>query len=228
MAIKTIRVLGELGEAERRELVLALRLMTASGSMRSALRNLGRLPRGDFTPPSEADRYYLLFAAIGAAGEAIKVIKKGARTGRFDRDLISTDPKLTAAWDRATAEPPPRDIKVALRARDKYWAHWDADVAAAFVAGLTGCESDPAMSESSGEGEHATTSFRWVRQSWFADLERELNLTTGDEAVNLVQGMMDVVRDTNDLAGTLASRIVRRTGLRTILDERGDDEAAER
>ena len=67
-----------------------------------------------------------------------------------------------------------------------------------------------------------------MRQSWFADLERELNLTTGDEAVNLVQGMMDVVRDTNDLAGTLASRIVRRTGLRTILDERGDDEAAER
>lgn len=76
MAIKTIRVLGELGEAERRELVLALRLMTASESMRSALRNLGRLPRGDFTPPSEADRYYLLFAAIGAAGETIV-------TGRF-------------------------------------------------------------------------------------------------------------------------------------------------
>lgn len=196
--------------------------MTASESMRSALRGLGRLPK-DRSPATEADRYYLLFAAIGAAGEAIKVIKRAASAGCVGRDLIASDSGLAATWDKVTMEPASRDIKVALRARDKYWAHWDDDIATAFVASLTGTATDPPMSESSGDGEHASTGFRWVRLAWFADLERQFRLTTGDEAVGLVQEMMDLVQSVNELAGTLASRIVRQAGLDAVFDASGDD-----
>ena len=63
------------------------------------------------------------------------------------------------------------------------------------------------------------TSFRWVRLAWFADLEREFGLVTGDEAVNLVQGMMDLVREVNELAGTLVLSVVRQAGLELVLEQ---------
>ena len=70
MTIKRIRLDGPVNEANRPALVLALRLMTAAESIRSALRGLSRLPKDD-SPATEADRYYHLFAAVGACGEAI-------------------------------------------------------------------------------------------------------------------------------------------------------------
>lgn len=218
MTIKRIRLDAPVNEAKRSAVVLALRLMTAVESMRSALRGLVRLPKDD-SPATEADRYYLLFAAVGACGEAIKFInKKSVSEGHITRALVEKDAGLAATLDRVTAEPSARDVKVAMRARDKYWAHWDDDVASRFIVGITGTSSDPAMVESSGDGAHAETAYRWVRLAWFADLEHQFGLTTGDEAVEMVQGMIGLVRQVNDLAGSLVVRVLKRAGLSTVFN----------
>ncbi len=217
MTIQTIRLSGPVNEAQRPALVLALRLMSAAESMRSALRGLSRLPKDD-SPATEADRYYLLFAAVGACGEAIKVIKSAVAEGGIVRATVEDDAKLAATWDRVTTEPAARDVKVAMRARDKYWAHWDDDVASRFIAGISGTPADPPMVESSGDGANAETSYRWVRLAWFADVEHQFSLTTGDEAVEMVQGMMDLVRLVSDLAGSLVVRILKRAGLIAVFD----------
>lgn len=214
MSATPIFLRGAVTDSNRSSLVLALRLMTAVESMRSAVRGLKRLPR-DQSPVTEADRYYLLFAAVGAAGEAIKVIKDAIGKKRIVRSMIEREPELTAIWDKVTAEPVPRDVKVALRARDKYWAHWDEDVATHFVASLANTDSNRPIAETSGEGENATTAFLWVRLAWFADLEREFKLATGHEAASLVQGMMDLIKGAIDLAGTMAVRVLSKAGFTT-------------
>lgn len=217
MTIKRIRLDGPVSEAKRPAVVLALRLMTAAESMRSALRGLERLPKDD-SPATEADRYYLLFAAVGACGEAIKVIKRSVSEGHIARALVEQDAGLAATLNKITAEPATRDVRVAMRARDKYWAHWDDDVASRFITGITGTPSDPPMVESSGDGVNAETAYRWVRLAWFADLEHQFGLNTGDEAVEMVQGMMDLVRQVNDLSGSLVVRVLKRAGLMTVFD----------
>ncbi|TVQ62831.1 MAG: hypothetical protein EA378_03185 [Phycisphaerales bacterium] len=217
MAIKRIRLDGAVNEANRPALVLALRLMTAAESMRSALRALARLPKDD-SPATEADRYYLLFAAAGACGEAIKVIKRSVSDEYIARTLVEEDAGLAATLDQITAEPATRDVKVAMRARDKYWAHWDDDVASRFIRGITGAPSDPPILESSGDGANDETAYQWVRLAWFADLERQFSLKTGDEAVEMVQGMMELVRQVNDLTGLLVVRVLKRAGLMTVFD----------
>lgn len=215
MTIKRIRLDGVVNEATRPDVVLALRLMTAAESMRSALRGLSRLPNDD-SPATEADRYYLLFAAVGACGEAIRVIKRSVSEGRIAGALVEQDDGLAATLDKITAEPATRDVRVAMRARDKYWAHWDDDVASRFITGITGTSSDPPMAESSSDGENAETSFRWVRLAWFADLEHQFGLNTADEAVEMIQGLMDLVRQVNDLSGSLVVRVLKRAGLLTV------------
>jgi len=217
MGVTQILLRGAVTDSNRSSLVLALRLMTAVESMRSAVRGLKRLPK-DQSPVTEADRYYLLFAAVGAAGEAIKVIKDAIGKKRIVRSMIEREPDLTAIWDKVTAEPVPRDVKVALRARDKYWAHWDEDIATHFIASLADTDSNPPIAESTGGGENATTAFRWVRLAWFADLEREFKLATGQEAASLVQGMMDLIKSAIDLAGTLAVRVLTEAGFTTATE----------
>jgi hypothetical protein len=216
MTIKRIRLEGLMTEANRPAVVVALRLMTAVESMRSALRGLARLPKDD-SPATEADRY-LLFAAVGACGEAIKVIKKSVSEGHIARALVEQDARLAATFDNVTAEPAARDVRLAMRARDKYWAHWDDDVASRFIAGITGTSSDPAMVESSGDGVNAETSYQWVRLAWFVDLEHQFGLNSGDEAVEMVQGMMDLIRQVKDLSGSLVVRVLKRAGLMTVFD----------
>ena len=214
MGVTRILLRGAVTDSNRFSLVLALRLMTATESMRSAVRGLKRLPK-DQSPVTEADRYYLLFAAVGAAGEAIKVIKDAIGKKCIARSMIERESGLTAVWDKVTAQPVPLDVKVAMRARDKYWAHWDEDIATDFVASLANNDSNPAIAESSGGGENATTAFLWVRLAWFADLEREFKLATGHEAASLVQGMMDLIKGAIDLAGTLAVRVLSEAGFTT-------------
>ena len=217
MGATRILLRGAVTDSNRSSLVLALRLMTATESMRSAVRGLKRLP-SEQSPATQADRYYLLFAAVGAVGEAIKVIKDAISKKRIVHSMIEREPGLTAIWDKVTADPVPRDVKVAMRARDKYWAHWDEDIAKHFISSLANTDSIPAIVESCGEGENATTAFLWVRLAWFADLERGLKLATGDEAASLVQDMMDLIKDAIDLAGTLAVRVLSRAGFTTALE----------
>ncbi len=214
MSIQQMVLHGVVDGRNRGALVLAMRLMTASESMRSALRGYARLPADDL-PATQADRYYLLFAAVGAAGEAIKTIRKASDNGHLSRSLLDGDARLTASWDKVHAQPAPRDVAVALRARDKYWAHWDVKVAESFVASLTGTQSDPPMAESLNYGDNATTAFQWVHRSWFADLEREFGAVTGDDLVALVQGMTGLVEDVNNLTATLILRVLRTSGFRT-------------
>ena len=74
------------------------------------------------------------------------------------------------------------------------------------------CNDAPVI-ESSGAGENANTSFRWVRLSWFIDLEHMFILKSGDEAVQLIQGIVDLAPTVGNLASVLATELIRRTRL---------------
>lgn len=185
MSSEEVRIVGPLTEDQRKHLAMALRLAKAVESIRCAFRCYSRLPGID-APVNISDRWQLIFAHLGATGEAIKLIDEAVSRRRLSQAFALEDPEMRRHWEYLTRRPAEPLVKLAKRVRDKYWAHWDDCVALSFISKLEKSPKMPPFMESTGDGIVEDTCYTWPRYSMVSDVLDSAGVTTHGDSKSLI------------------------------------------
>jgi transcriptional regulator with XRE-family HTH domain len=210
---------GTVPDAQRPSFVLAHRLLAAGEGLFCPMRAIDRLNNAEPGPATSADRYYQLVAALGAAGEVVAIARGKKREGRRDLQLIAAALKTCQEPThklhvRLCAKPPDSIVRLSQRARSSYWAHWDPEVSGGLFTRLSTDFSVVPMAETSGGGEIALTSCKWVREAWFIDMERTLGIRSGTDVLKNTQRMMSYLRDVSVFTRAVAMSLLKSVGIR--------------
>ena len=140
-----------------------LRLMMAADALRSAVRWTIALHKDSESSTFSTDLLMSLVAAAGWCGEATRLLKKGAKSRIVEEEMLDTgQSELTQTWDECIGDRPSEMLKIIHRVRDKYFAHWDEQVARSFLAQADPVDRREALIEYSGEGKFLETTFPWA------------------------------------------------------------------
>lgn len=210
--VESIRIDGDIPLAAKRSLVLSHRLLCGAEAIMCPIRCHGRIPQENRIPAEEADFWYLVAAALGAAGEAMALVKDTSAS-LLTEHLFASDPSCIETLKELRSAKPSKVTILARRMRDKYWAHKDKEISEAFVATLTGRESDPPLMETSGKGEIATTACPWVAKAWMLDIEEMLGPSTSELAATNTHEAIEHLQKVAELARLGAVRLIEAAGV---------------
>ena len=151
-----------------------LRLMMSIDAQRAASRWLEQLTSQEPSPTNKADLFASTIVAAGWASETIRQIKEGDKGGFFTRQMLQNDHELERLYDDVLASNGPAIVRKIHRVRDKYFAHWDIDIAKSFIEWLASAKEDVAFIESEG-GKFLTTRYPWAQAAFAHDLVDNLD-----------------------------------------------------
>jgi hypothetical protein len=210
--MKTLHAVGNMTPDRVTALKISHRLLTLSEAMLCPIRCVDDLNRKDRNHAQEATFWWLFFSSLGAAGEFTKHVRSTKAISEVIDRAGHRYAGLKPLIARIRAVPPDRSVRVAMRARDKYWAHVDEDVSTSFVAALTGTKADPPMVESVGMGTVGDTASSWPRKAWFRDLTAVGGLASDDEASELTHELFAYIKDAAVIARQSAASNLRDAG----------------
>ena len=192
------------------EVAYLLRLMMSIDAMQSAIRWWEHLEKED-TVVAHTDRQMSMLTMMGWAGETLRTIKQGENAGFVGRDTLKGQPRLLEIWDEAFGSSQPSVIKKIHRARDKCFAHWDRDIAKAFVEHQATNGYDIPFIETDEDGKFRRNLFPWVYMAIWHDIAGpEINQ---DELPKLLNRIGQVVASVSGMANEMAWTIFNRMRL---------------
>jgi len=147
-----------------------LRLTMAIDAIRSAFRWF-KLLTPDDSKIADTDRLVCVVTMMGWAGETVKLIQEGSSKKWINSSVRSRlDHSLQPLWDMVVADHRPEIITKLFRARDKYFAHWDPDIATACIRRLSAEPKPVPFVEWDKTGRFGSSRFPWVYEAIGGDI----------------------------------------------------------
>ncbi|MGD2110157.1 MAG: hypothetical protein PVI86_12305, partial [Phycisphaerae bacterium] len=194
--VKDHTKLGEIAE-----LPYTLQLMMGVDAVRASIGWLAKIPKTD-SACDRADLAIAMITAMGWCGEAFRLLGKGRKKGHISGEMLEGNAALIALWNDLFTEQRPPLIRKFHRVRDKYFGHWDVEVARDFIGLQARGEQLGPLIESDDKSGFLRTRYRWAQAAVSHDLV--------DDPSDL-DAMRELVKDiarTLGTTGNLLSQIV--------------------
>lgn len=161
-----------------------LRLMMSQDAMKSSLRwlelfktSVSEDKRDEDEPPElQNDRLWNMITSAGWGGESLILLirenkkHEGRAAPWVRREMLAGQDDLLKFWDDIFADQKSSALKRVLRIRDKYFAHWDQEIATAFVKENTAVAKDHPIMVTTDDSQFLKTTFPWTYMAIVGDL----------------------------------------------------------
>ena len=186
----------------------AVQLMMSLEAIRASMRWLSGIPRNS-SVSSGADQVAAISAGMGWSAEAFRQIRDGAVAGWLKREMLGDNNSIQELWDDVTGKNPSLMLRKFHRVRDKYFGHWDIELAKSFVEKqVQGRHSEPFI-ESDGQGKFLSTRYIWAHAAFFHDLadDPEDLMELGE----LISSILRMLGTAANMIAQLLSDLIRQT-----------------